>query len=39
MLLGLAMIIGGLGFKVAAVPFHMYTPDAYEGRAAADHRR
>lgn len=29
--LGLAMIIGGLGFKVAAVPFHMYTPDAYEG--------
>lgn len=31
MWLGLAMIIGGLGFKVAAVPFHMYTPDAYEG--------
>ena len=31
MLLGLAMIIGGIGFKVAAVPFHMYTPDAYEG--------
>jgi len=31
MYLGLAMIIGGLGFKVAAVPFHMYTPDAYEG--------
>ncbi len=31
MLLGLAMIIGGLGFKVAAVPFHMYTPDVYEG--------
>jgi len=31
MLLGLAMIIGGLGFKTAAVPFHMYTPDAYEG--------
>ncbi|HEY5625624.1 MAG TPA: NADH-quinone oxidoreductase subunit N, partial [Dehalococcoidia bacterium] len=29
--LGLAMMIGGLGFKVAAVPFHMYTPDAYEG--------
>jgi NADH-quinone oxidoreductase subunit N len=31
MLLGLALIIGGIGFKVAAVPFHMYTPDAYEG--------
>ncbi|MEX1195446.1 MAG: NADH-quinone oxidoreductase subunit N [Dehalococcoidia bacterium] len=29
--LGLALMIGGLGFKVAAVPFHMYTPDAYEG--------
>jgi NADH-quinone oxidoreductase subunit N len=31
MYLGLALIIGGLGFKIAAVPFHMYTPDAYEG--------
>ncbi|MCH7617321.1 MAG: NADH-quinone oxidoreductase subunit N [Chloroflexi bacterium] len=31
MYMGLALIIGGLGFKVAAVPFHMYTPDAYEG--------
>ncbi len=30
-LAGLALIIGGLGFKVAAVPFHMWTPDAYEG--------
>jgi NADH-quinone oxidoreductase subunit N len=30
-LLGLTLIIGGLGFKVAAVPFHMWTPDAYEG--------
>jgi NADH-quinone oxidoreductase subunit N len=29
--LGLALMIGGLGFKVAAVPFHMWTPDAYEG--------
>jgi NADH-quinone oxidoreductase subunit N len=29
--LGLALMIGGLGFKLAAVPFHMYTPDAYEG--------
>lgn len=31
MFLGLAMVIGGLGFKVAAVPFHLWTPDAYEG--------
>jgi NADH-quinone oxidoreductase subunit N len=31
MLLGLVLIISGLGFKVAAVPFHMWTPDAYEG--------
>jgi len=31
LLLGLVLIIGGLGFKVAAVPFHMYTPDVYEG--------
>ncbi|MFQ5471575.1 MAG: NADH-quinone oxidoreductase subunit N [Dehalococcoidia bacterium] len=31
MFLGLALMIGGLGFKVAAVPFHLWTPDAYEG--------
>jgi NADH-quinone oxidoreductase subunit N len=30
-LIGLALLIAGLGFKVAAVPFHMWTPDAYEG--------
>jgi NADH-quinone oxidoreductase subunit N len=30
-LAGLTLIIAGLGFKVAAVPFHMWTPDAYEG--------
>lgn len=30
-LLGLTLIITGLGFKVAAVPFHMWTPDAYQG--------
>ncbi len=29
--LGLALIGGGLAFKVAAVPFHMWTPDVYEG--------
>lgn len=30
-LLGLVLLVAGLGFKVAAVPFHMWTPDAYEG--------
>src|SRR5690606_17073249 len=30
-LAGLALLIAGLGFKVSAVPFHMWTPDAYQG--------
>ena len=25
------MMLIGFGFKIAAVPFHMWTPDAYEG--------
>src|SRR5215472_10800285 len=29
--LGLAMILSGLGFKVAAAPFQVWTPDVYEG--------
>src|SRR5205814_8159013 len=29
--LGLAMILIGLGFKVAAAPFQVLTPDVYEG--------
>ena len=28
---GVAMLIVAFGFKVAAVPFHMWTPDVYEG--------
>ncbi|HVP60494.1 MAG TPA: NADH-quinone oxidoreductase subunit N [Myxococcaceae bacterium] len=28
---GLALIGAGFGFKIAAVPFHMWTPDVYEG--------
>jgi NADH-quinone oxidoreductase subunit N len=28
---GAALILVGLGFKVAAVPFHMWTPDVYQG--------
>ncbi|MFY9577755.1 MAG: NADH-quinone oxidoreductase subunit N [Gaiellaceae bacterium] len=31
LLFGLAMIISGLGFKASAAPFHMWTPDVYEG--------
>jgi NADH-quinone oxidoreductase subunit N len=31
LLAGLAMIIAGLAFKVSAAPFHMWTPDVYEG--------
>lgn len=31
LLLGLVFIISGLAFKVSAVPFHMWTPDVYEG--------
>ncbi len=35
LLMGLVLMITGLGFKVAAVPFHMWTPDAYEGAPVA----
>ena len=28
---GLVFIVAGLAFKVSAVPFHMWTPDVYEG--------
>jgi NADH-quinone oxidoreductase subunit N len=31
LLAGLALLLVGLGFKIAAVPFHMWTPDVYEG--------
>ncbi|MGH7895645.1 MAG: NADH-quinone oxidoreductase subunit N, partial [Candidatus Binatia bacterium] len=30
-LLGLALVLVGFGFKVAMVPFHGWTPDVYEG--------
>ncbi len=30
-MLGLVLILSGLAFKISAVPFHMWTPDAYEG--------
>ena len=28
---GVALLVVGLGFKLSAVPFHMWAPDAYEG--------
>ena len=28
---GMAMILAGLAFKVSAAPFHMWTPDVYQG--------
>ena len=31
MLAGIALLLVGLGFKVAAVPFHVWTPDVYQG--------
>jgi len=31
LLIGAALILVGLGFKVAVVPFHMWTPDVYHG--------
>ncbi len=31
LLIGLAMLLAGLGFKASAAPFHMWTPDVYEG--------
>ncbi len=31
LLVGFALLLVGLGFKVAAAPFHMWTPDVYQG--------
>ena len=31
LLFGLVFLVSGLAFKVSAVPFHMWTPDVYEG--------
>ena len=34
LLVAMVMIAAGLGFKVAAVPFHLWAPDTYEGAPA-----
>lgn len=31
LLIGLSLVIAGLAFKISAAPFHMWTPDVYEG--------
>jgi NADH-quinone oxidoreductase subunit N len=33
-LLGTAMVFTGIGFKLSVVPFHMWTPDVYQGAPA-----
>ncbi len=33
-LAGFAMVLVGVGFKLAIVPFHLWTPDVYEGASA-----
>jgi NADH-quinone oxidoreductase subunit N len=31
LILGVVLLIAGFGFKIAAIPFHMWVPDVYEG--------
>ncbi len=31
LIIGLVFLIAGLGFKISAAPFHMWTPDVYQG--------
>ena len=35
--IAVTLILVGIGFKLALVPFHMWTPDVYEGAPAAHH--
>jgi len=35
LIVGLAMLVIGFGFKIAAVPFHMWAPDVYDGSSSA----
>jgi NADH-quinone oxidoreductase subunit N len=34
LLAGVALVVGGLAFKIAAVPFHAWAPDVYQGASA-----
>ncbi|MDI6815167.1 MAG: NADH-quinone oxidoreductase subunit N, partial [Dehalococcoidales bacterium] len=31
LILGMVLLVAGFGFKIAAIPFHMWVPDVYEG--------
>ncbi len=31
LILGIGLLVAGFGFKIAAVPFHMWVPDVYQG--------
>ncbi len=33
-MLGMGLVLAGLGFKIAAIPFHMWVPDTYEAAGA-----
>ncbi len=35
LIIGLVFLLAGLAFKISAVPFHMWTPDVYEGAPTA----
>lgn len=35
LIVGIAMLVIGFGFKIAAVPFHMWAPDVYDGSPSA----
>ncbi len=35
MLMGMALLLVGFGFKIALVPFHAWVPDVYEGAPTA----
>ena len=34
LLAGIALVVGGLAFKIAAVPFHAWAPDVYQGASS-----
>jgi NADH-quinone oxidoreductase subunit N len=34
--LGMLLVVAGLGFRLAAVPFHFYAPDVYQGTSQAN---
>ncbi len=37
-LLALALVLTGIGFKISLVPFHLWTPDVYQGVPGPHHR-